>query len=388
VILQLTGLDQTFEEMVRLYAGARAMSVEAASHREVYAQKADDEYRPRLNRWLRDQLTEHLQVIHQGVSEPMSAVLRSTASEAVARTRSTASRTVEDLLQLVAAHLLAPEFEDRYPDYPAFPALRQPISETARPTNAMEAIRFLAGRGRTNLATAVLKGLNLVDDQGAVRPYGSPYACHFLDQLQRKPEGQVVNRGEVIVQVAGGIQPIEKDPTFHLEPEWLAVILVALAYNGDVVLDLGGRQTLDASTVERAATMAIADLTGFRFYSRPRALPVNTWGRYSRVGPVAGADPRREHPRAGRAGATACRQRRAGAHGHPPGPGAARSATVERATVHRPLYHRVAVGRGGRDRLAGPCERRAGICVRHPLQPGLAAPSARLQELSGGADPL
>lgn len=269
VILQLTGLDHAFEEMVRLYAGARAMSVEAASHREVYAQKADDEYQPRLNRWLRDQLTEHLQITHQGVSEPVNAIL--------ARTRSTASRTVEELLQLVAAYLLAPDFEDRYPGYPAFPALRQPISEMARPTNAMEAIRALAGRGRTNLATAVLEGLNLVDDQGAVRPYSSPYARHFLDLLQRKPEGQVVNRGEVIVQVAGGLQPIEKALAFHLEPEWVAVILVALAYNGDVVLDLGGRQTLDASTVERAATMAIADLTGFRFYSRPRALPVNTW---------------------------------------------------------------------------------------------------------------
>ena len=268
VIFQLTALDQTFEDLVRQYAGARAMASEAAAHRETYAEKADLHLRGLL-RWLRDHMTGRLHVTYQGVTESIGAVLP--------RARSTASQTIEDLLRLVAAHLLAPEFKDRYPDYPAFGRLTQPVSETARSTSALEAVRFLAGRGRTNLALAVLQGLELLDDEGVLRPYGSRYARQYLDLLQSKASGQVVNRGELIEQVSGGLEPVEKDISFGLEPEWVAVVLLALVYNGDVVLNLGGQVKLDAGNVERAATRAIGDLIDFRFYARPRTLPLNLW---------------------------------------------------------------------------------------------------------------
>jgi hypothetical protein len=123
VIFQLTGLDQAFEALVRTYAGARAMAGEAATHRAVYAEKADHHLR-RLLRWLREHLIEHTQVTYQAVTEPIGAIL--------ARTRSTASQTIEELLRLVAAHLLTPDFEERYPDYPAFRRLTRPVSEAAR----------------------------------------------------------------------------------------------------------------------------------------------------------------------------------------------------------------------------------------------------------------
>ena len=268
VIFQLTALGQDFEDIVRLYAGARSLAGESPQHREDYANKADTHLR-KLVRWLRDNLAHHLQVTYQGVTEPVGTVLT--------QTRSTASQNMEELLQLVAAHLLTPDWEERYPDYPAFTRLSQPVSESARPTNAMEAARSLAGRGRTQLVTAVLEGLRLLDDEGNVRPYDSPYASQFLDLLQRKPEGQVVNRGELIEQIAGGLQPVEKDITFHLEPEWVAVVLLSLVYNGDIVLKVDNRENLDASSIERAATLDITDLTDFRFYSRPRSLPVNLW---------------------------------------------------------------------------------------------------------------
>ena len=270
VIFQLTGLDASFEEMVRLYAGARALANEAAEHRDVYAQKAE-EHRQRLNRWLREHMAEHLQVTYEGVAQPVRAVL--------SRTRSSASETMADLLRVLASGLLAAAFEERYPEYPTFRRAAQVISEAGRATSALDAVRFLAGHGRTNLALAVLEGLELLDAEGRVRPGQSRYARRFLELLEAKPEGQVVNRGELIVQVAGGIVPVEKDAFFGLEPEWVAVVLMALAYNGDIVVNLDGRQEIDAGTVERAATHAMRDLTDFRFYKRPVSVPVNLWVR-------------------------------------------------------------------------------------------------------------
>ncbi|MCA9875297.1 MAG: hypothetical protein KC441_16615, partial [Anaerolineales bacterium] len=270
VIFQLTGLDQEFTETVRLYAGARALSLESADYRQTYGDKAEEQLR-RLNRWLRQHLVSRLQVTYQGVTKPVGAILPAT--------RSSASQSLDEFMQLIAAHLLAPDFAERYPDYPAFTRLNQPVTEQARANTAMEAVRFLAGRGRTNLAQAVLEGLKLVDEAGTIRLQASPYAQHCLTLLQNKAdENQVVNRGELIATVAGGVeQPVEMDLRFKLEPEWVVVVLLALVQHGRIVLNIDGRTNLDAGSLEKAATISMADLTDFRYYKRPRTLPLDVW---------------------------------------------------------------------------------------------------------------
>lgn len=267
VIFYLSGLDHEFEEKIRLYAGARSMANESTEYRTEYANKAETNFR-HLMRWLQDHLVEKLHVIYQGVDEPIQPVLT--------RMHSTASQNIDELIRLVSSHLFSPEFEDRYPDYPKFSRLSQPVTETSRSNSAMEAIRRLCGR-TSNLGSGVLEGLGILDEQGNIRPDDSPYTGHFLNLLNDKPEGQVINRGEVIELVAGGIQPVEKDMKFNLEPEWVSVILIALVYNGDIVLSLDGREELDAGALERALTRSMTDIINFRFYKRPRTLPINLW---------------------------------------------------------------------------------------------------------------
>lgn len=268
VILKFTKLDDQFEHKVRLYAGAKALSNESAEYRQEYANKADEFLRG-LNRWLRENINDHLQVIHQGKEESVSAVLK--------KTKNTAAQTTDDLLKLIAAHLLAPDFEERYPEYPSFRRATQVIAENSRTASAMDAVYFLGGRSRTNLATTVLEGLDLLDADGNVRPYESRYAEKFLKALTKKPENQVLNRGELIEQVAAGITPIEKDVYFHLEPEWVAVVLLALVYNGDIVLNVDGREDIDASTLNLVLTRSLNDLMDFRFIKRPKTLPLPQW---------------------------------------------------------------------------------------------------------------
>ena len=268
VIFYLSGLDQEFEDRVRLYAGARAMANESTEYRQEYANKAEAHLRTLLG-WLRERLVEKLHLVYQGVDEPVRTVL--------ARTRSTASQTIDDLVRILASYLLAPDFAEKYPDYPSFTRLAQPVTENARQNSAMEAVRMLCGRGQTNLAKGVLEGLGILDATGNIRPYSSVYADHFLRILNDKAEGQVINRGEVIEQVAGGLQPVEKDLFYRLEPEWVAVVLLSLVYNGDIVISMDGREELDASSIERVLTHSMADIIDFRFYKRPRSLPINLW---------------------------------------------------------------------------------------------------------------
>ena len=55
------------------------------------------------------------------------------------------------------------------------------------------------------------------------------------------------------------------------------VILLALVYNGDIVLNVDGREELDANTLNQVVMRALKDLMDFRFYKRPRTLPLPLW---------------------------------------------------------------------------------------------------------------
>ena len=268
VIFRLEGLGSEFEAMVRKFAGAQAMAAESPSHRQTYQDKADQHLRELIT-WLRQNFNTHLRVTHEGVTK--------TVPEALAKTRSSASKDAEDLLRVIAAQLLSNHFHDSYPEYPAFPRLSQPISEPGRAASALEAVRVISGRPRTNLAIAVLDGLRLLDQDERVKPLGSPYARYLLDLLLAKAETQVVNHGEVIVQVAGGLQPTFQETHFKLEPEWVAVILLALVFDGQITLNLGGNEMLDAGNIDRAALKNIEDLTDFRFYRRPKQVSLTVW---------------------------------------------------------------------------------------------------------------
>ena len=57
----------------------------------------------------------------------------------------------------------------------------------------------------------------------------------------------------------------------------MVVLLLALVYNGDLVISLDGREELDAGSLERALTRSISELMDFRFYKRPRGLPLPLW---------------------------------------------------------------------------------------------------------------
>ena len=269
VIFSFTGLGADFEQKVRLYAGARALSLESIEHRQVYNDKANGFLRELL-RWLRERLMDHLRVTYQGVEDRIQSILP--------RAASTASQSIEELLRLVAANLLAIEFTEKFPEYPKFSRVNQVITELARENSAMEAIRYIAGRSRTHLATGVLEGLELIDNSGNIRPYSSKYANRFLQSLNEKADNQVVNRGEIIVTVAGGIErPVEKDIFYHLEPEWVVVVLLSLVFSGDLVLSLDGREDIDAGTIERVLTCSMETLTDFRYYKKPRMLPLTLW---------------------------------------------------------------------------------------------------------------
>lgn len=269
VVFSISGVDQDLRISIRRYAAARLLSVESTELAAQYASKADEHLR-KVRQWLERNLNAKLRIHHRSVTRSVP--------EALAAMRSTASQDIEEMVRLMAAHLLDGQFGEVYPAYPKFTRLQAPVTEAARPTAAMDAVRFIARGTRTQLGFGVVDGLGLVDSSETLRPMNSPFARHLVELLEGREAMQVVNAGEVIVQLAGGGTPIWKEQRFHLEPEWVTVLLVALVADGRIELNLGGNHpALDAANVEMAATISIGDLANFRFYKRPRGVPVARW---------------------------------------------------------------------------------------------------------------
>ncbi len=256
-----------FTDMIRTYAGARLLAQESPTYRNEYQAKAEATLHKLLD-WLREHLREALEVNYGG----KVVLLR----EAMAKLPSTASSSPAVQLSSVAAMYLQEVFAQHYPAYPVFPRLREPITEANRAPNAMAAIRTLLGLGSSEVGRVVLDGLQLRDEQGNLKPLGSPYAAYFYQLLRDKQAS--INYNEVIKQVAGGLQPVLYDRRFKLEPEWVAVVLVALVFDDRITLTLNdGGKLIEASSVQQAGSVSIESLCDFRFYSMPRHLPEAMW---------------------------------------------------------------------------------------------------------------
>lgn len=259
VFFRLKHPDEAFDQALRLYAGARAMASQAGSGtRKNYEDKAEMHLKA-LTAWLRQHMLTAFEVVHQGVSKKMLEWLKG---------HRTGNMTVREQVNLVGSVALSPCFAERYPDYPVFSVL---LTASNLGDAAADAVRCLSGGLRTNLGAAVLDGLELLDGED-IRPRNSRYAKAVLKRLKEKPPGQVLNRNEILEQKYANI---EVGCDYALEPELLAIVLLALVHGGDITLSLVGKKRVDAATLAELGKTPVDEFCKFRHVERPKDIPLS-----------------------------------------------------------------------------------------------------------------
>ncbi len=258
VFFRLTKRDDEFDTALKLYAGAREMAGSASGGNRMQYEKKADGHVKQLQKWLRENVLQAMDVTYKGVTRPFIEWIKRGAAPRV-------TASVRDLVNGVASACLSTCFAESLPDYPAFSIL---ITQASRAQAAQEAVRYLSGGLKTRQGTAVLDALDLLDGK-RVKGRDSRYGGYFLTQLTQKGEGQVLNRSELIRGEIGA----ETDLRFKLEPEWVAVILLGLVYTGEITLALPGRK-IDAGNLDETSKIPIADLANYKFIGRPKGLPL------------------------------------------------------------------------------------------------------------------
>lgn len=253
VFFYLKERSPEFIEKLKLFGGAMEMiKIAPTPDRPIYREKGE-EYLGDLSSYLLENITRAFAVTYQGTQKPLAE-----------RLQGKSAGSFKEIIDQVVSFCLSGYFAGEYPDYPSFPVLltRQNLSPSIE-----EAIKYLA-TGQGKLGARVLEGLQLMDGD-EIAPEKSPYANCFLDILRKKGGNQVVNREEIIT----GPDRAERDRFFKMEPEFVVVVLAALVYRGDIVLNLAGRE-ITASNLVDMTRISLDDLVNFRYYKIPPTLNI------------------------------------------------------------------------------------------------------------------
>lgn len=258
VFFTLAKIEGALKDDISFYAAASELARSSSGNsRSVYESKAI-QYLKSLVRYLREHITTIYNITYQGKEKPLKEYL----IEGRARHSGTLDN-IRDIVRSVSSTCLNNYFNDLAPEYPVFDIT---ISRNNIQQAAEDAIRWIRGATQTKQGAAVLEALELLDGDKVVTS-GSKYANYILDLLNAKPSGQVVNRSEIIKDdnEVGFMAP----ERFRLEPEWVAVILAAMVYYGNIGLAITG-QKFFANDYDNLAATSIKDLVRFKHIEKPK----------------------------------------------------------------------------------------------------------------------
>lgn len=256
VFFALKKRDDKFTVPLKLYAAAVEMAlISQGESKKSYNEKAGI-HRKEVVKWVNSNLTSAYEVTYKGVSHKFVTLSKGAGS----------GKDTKELVNTAASNLLSTYFNEQTPDYPTFSVQ---VTTKNRDQYAQDAIRWIATNIKTDIGAKLLDSLELLEGN-SLRPANSRYAKFILDELKKKGAGQVVNRNELIRP----IDTIDYAVKYRLEPEWVAVILVALVYDGAITLALHGGK-YDASNLEDLAKRPIKDITDFKHIEPPKDLPLS-----------------------------------------------------------------------------------------------------------------
>lgn len=275
VIFHLSKLDDSFTRNLRLYAAADDLATMSAGvAKTVYESKAQNYLREVLQ-WLQThkptaftaRYQNHTQTLLDWINTLTTEDFRTTTEPWLFPPHPALLANFRDLIDLVADICLDNYFTAMAPEYPVFPTLISPDNLIFL---TQEAIRGIPNPNRSKPAQGILAALELLNG-AQVDPQQSKYAQAIRQQLWQKPEGQVLNRTELLAD--NYFAPT----TYRLEPELVIVLIAALVYSGELVLVMP-KQIFDATQFASLTATPLQQLLEFNYLERPKDfnLPVLT----------------------------------------------------------------------------------------------------------------
>lgn len=251
-------VSESFRENIALYGAAIALGNNADSAQKQFYESFRRKYFDKLREDFDQEFYSKTKVQYCGQVKPLSVY---PVQQAVSK---------EDAVSRVASDIFEDHFNTENPDYPAFTLFPQPTTKENLDRRIAAAKRKLIRPQDANReGEYLLTGLGLWNN--GLTHDNSPYANSLLNKLQQKPQGQVVNRDEIIHQFWSG-DALYLSNDFEIEDSYEFVVMAALVAMGEIELVEGNGHVLTAANISEIETMSRQnhDYINFRCIRQPR----------------------------------------------------------------------------------------------------------------------
>jgi hypothetical protein len=262
VYFDVAGLSDEFKDTICLYGAAKAKHGSASTNQKQLFSNEIDEYRRKAISLFDKEYADKTKVIYKGESKSLKSYpLPGEGS------------TKEMIFRSVAAKVLNRSFNDKYPHYPAFTDLLQPLSKDNFDGRIKAALKKITSTGQPNRdGEAILSGLGLWSGQ-AIASDHSKYAESIKKKMKEAGDGAVLNRSDIIwAHYAPANLWYSVD--FNIDYQLEFIVLAALAYKGDIEINWSSSKNLSATNIETVLSLSEEDYFTFQHVKQPQGLPV------------------------------------------------------------------------------------------------------------------
>lgn len=269
IFFELNHSDEQFEKLLKQYAAADDLKIDATSAMKGLYQRKIDGYFKELVKWLNNNFISTFSITYKGKRGSVLDFGMFIPGNA----------TIQEIIDVVAEGLLTDWFAQKYPDYPIFSEIKDTyLSKTNLEQYVKAALDYINGT-ETKMGQAMLKGLVLLDNSNKVSAKKSGYASWVRSLLEAKGPGKVLNYNELIETIfIRGVEDLKYTREFRLEPELLVVVLAAMISVGDLEIIIDNK-AYNATSLNDYVQLPLSKQIYFSHVKKPTDLPYQELGK-------------------------------------------------------------------------------------------------------------
>jgi hypothetical protein len=262
VYFEMSGFSDEFKDVICMFGAAKAKEVSAPSNQKTLFKAQIDDYKNKALALFEKEFADKTKVIYKGTEKNLKGF--SLPGE---------GSTKRMIFDFVSARVLNTHFNEKFPDYPAFKDLIQPLSKDnfdGRIKNALKKIVTPSSPNRDG--EAILAGLGLWNGT-SIDAQHSKYADGIRKKLKEKGEGKVLNKDEIIWVHYAPLN-LWYSVDYNIDHQLEFIVLAALTQRGEIEINWSGNKSLNATTID--SLVGLADEDYFTYYNvkEPQGIPL------------------------------------------------------------------------------------------------------------------
>ena len=251
--------NDNFQNDLKLFAAAQMQrDLAEEKNKQAYNAKAQS-FRKKLAHYLNENKVTCFDVVYKGQTKHLMDIMGSKYKP---------MNPFKETMDLVASMCFENYFTEVYPELPVFKTL---ITEKNHADTVRAGYDWFAGRKNVQ-STNLLESFNLVIGE-KLTVQNSKYAKYFIQLLEQKPAGAVINFSDLYEESIDGYGWIDKH--FKISNYLLPVVFLALVSSGNIVLTLSDNTTVNASNLDGIAKITQDKFHEFKYISKPKYIQLS-----------------------------------------------------------------------------------------------------------------